>query len=343
MTTEQSPIASLAEIRALRQNLPGRDEAAEAEAQRRNAILTKPPGALADLEDIAIFMAGWQARALPEVNHPRTAVFAGNHGVAAQGVSAFPAEVTAQMVLNFQAGGAAVNQLVEALDGDLMVYEMALDVPTADFTQGPAMSDEECAQAMAYGMMAVEPGVDLLMLGEMGIANTTSAAAIYHALYGGQAEDWTGPGTGVEGAALENKIRVVREGAALHATDAGDGLDVLARLGGKEIAAIAGAILAARMARVPVILDGYICCAAAACLHAWAPESIDHCLAGHLSVEGAHAEVLRRMDKKPILQLGMRLGEGSGATLAAQIVRSACALHAGMATFEDAGVSDSLH
>ena len=185
MTTEQSPIASLAEIRALRQNLPGRDEAAEAEAQRRNAILTKPPGALADLEDIAIFMAGWQARALPEVNHPRTAVFAGNHGVAAQGVSAFPAEVTAQMVLDFQAGGAAVNQLVEALDGDLMVYEMALDVPTADFTQGPAMSDEECAQAMAYGMMAVEPGVDLLMLGEMGIANTTSAAAIYHALYGG--------------------------------------------------------------------------------------------------------------------------------------------------------------
>ena len=197
MTTEQKPIASLAEIRALLENLPGRDQAAEAEAVRRNAVLTKPPGALADLEDIAIFMAGWQGRALPEVNHPRTAVFAGNHGVAAQGVSAFPAEVTAQMVLNFHAGGAAVNQLVEALDGDLMVYEMALDVPTADFTQGPAMSDEECAQAMAYGMMAVEPGVDLLMLGEMGIANTTSAAAIYHALYGGTAEDWTGPGTGV--------------------------------------------------------------------------------------------------------------------------------------------------
>ena len=160
------------------------------------------------------------------------------------------------------------------------------------------MSDEECAQAMAYGMMAVEPGVDLLMLGEMGIANTTSAAAIYHALYGGTAEDWTGPGTGVEGSALENKIRVVREGAARHAADAGDGLDVLKRLGGKEIAAIAGAILAARMARVPVILDGYICCAAAACLHAWAAASIDHCLAGHLSVEGAHAEVLRRLDKK---------------------------------------------
>ena len=229
------------------------------------------------------------------------------------------------------------------LDGDLMVYEMALDQPTEDFTQRPAMSEQECAQAMSYGMMAVEPGIDLLMLGEMGIANTTSAAAIYHALYGGKAEDWTGPGTGVEGDALTNKINVVRKGVELHRDAAQDGLEILMRLGGKEIAAIAGAILAARMGRVPVILDGYICCAAAACLHAWAPESIDHCLAGHLSVEGAHREVLTRLGKKPILQLGMRLGEGSGATLAAQVVRSACNLHRGMSTFEDAGVSESVH
>ena len=280
---------------------------------------------------------------MPAVNHPRTAVFAGNHGVAALGVSAFPAEVTAQMVNNFQAGGAAVNQLVADLDGDLMVYEMALEHPTEDFTKQPAMSEQECAQAMSYGMMAVESGIDLLMVGEMGIANTTSAAAIYHALYGGKAEDWTGPGTGVEGDAMTNKINVVRQGVERHGADAADGLDILARLGGKEIAAIAGAILAARMGRVPVILDGYISCAAAACLHAWAPESIDHCLAGHLSVEGAHRDVLDRLGKKPILQLGMRLGEGSGATLAAQIVRSACSLHRGMSTFEDAGVSDSIH
>lgn len=343
MTTDQNSIASLSEIRALRDSLPSIDTEARDAAVARNAILTKPAGALADLEDLAIFMAGWQGKASPQVNHPRTAVFAGNHGVAAQGVSAYPAEVTAQMVMNFQAGGAAVNQLVGDLDGDLMVHEMALDKPTEDFTQGPAMTDEECAQAIAYGMMAVEPGIDLLMLGEMGIGNTTSAAAIYHALYGGTAEDWTGPGTGVEGDALSNKIRVVREGVALHREAANDGLDVLARLGGQEIAGIAGAILAARMARVPVILDGYICCAAAACLHAWAPESIDHCLAGHLSVEGAHAEVLQRLDKRPILQLGMRLGEGSGATLAGQIVRSACNLHRGMSTFEDAGVSESVH
>ena len=343
MTTEQNPIASLAEIRDLLPVLPAIDSAAVAAAQARNAILTKPAGALADLEDLAIFMAGWQGKELPAVNHPRTAVFAGNHGVAALGVSAFPAEVTAQMVLNFQSGGAAVNQLVGDLDGDLMVYEMALDQPTEDFTRRPAMSEEECAQAMSYGMMAVEPGVDLLMLGEMGIANTTSAAAIYHALYGGKAEDWTGPGTGVEGDALTNKINVVRRGVELHRDAAQDGLEILMRLGGKEIAAIAGAILAARMGRVPVILDGYICCAAAACLHAWAPESIDHCLAGHLSVEGAHGDVLARLGKKPILQLGMRLGEGSGATLAAQVVRSACNLHRGMSTFEDAGVSESVH
>ena len=343
MTTEQNPIASLAEIRDLRAVLPAVDDAAREAAIARNAILTKPAGALADLEDLAIFMAGWQGKAMPAVSHPRTAVFAGNHGVAALGVSAFPAEVTAQMVLNFQAGGAAVNQLVGDLDGDLMVYEMALDQPTEDFTQQPAMSEEECAQAMSYGMMAVEPGVDLLMLGEMGIANTTSAAAIYHALYGGKAEDWTGPGTGVEGDALTNKINVVRAGVERHRDQAQDGLEILMRLGGKEIAAIAGAILAARMGRVPVILDGYICCAAAACLHAWAPESIDHCLAGHLSVEGAHGDVLNRLGKKPILQLGMRLGEGSGATLAAQVVRSACNLHRGMSTFEDAGVSESVH
>jgi nicotinate-nucleotide--dimethylbenzimidazole phosphoribosyltransferase len=343
MTTDHKPIASLDEIRALLDELPAIDSDAQAAAVARNAILTKPAGALADLEDIAIFMAGWQGKARPTVNHPRTAVFAGNHGVAALGVSAFPAEVTAQMVMNFQAGGAAVNQLVKDLDGDLMVYEMALEQPTEDFTQQPAMSDEACAQAMAYGMMAVEPGVDLLMLGEMGIANTTSAAAIYHALYGGKAEDWTGPGTGVEGDAFANKVRVVSEGVQRHAEASRDGLDVLARLGGKEIAAIAGAILAARMARVPVILDGYICCAAAACLHAWAPTSIDHCLAGHLSVEGAHRDVLDRLGKTPILQLGMRLGEGSGATLAAQVVRSACSLHNGMSTFEDAGVSESVH
>ena len=343
MTTDQNPIASLSEIRALRKSLPGIDEVSRDAALAHNAILTKPAGALGDLEDLAIFMAGWQGKAMPTVNHPRTAVFAGNHGVAALGVSAFPAEVTAQMVQNFQAGGAAVNQLVADLDGDLMVHEMALDQPTKDFTKQPAMSDEECAQAMSYGMMAVEPGIDLLMLGERGIANTTSAAAIYHALYGGDAEDWTGPGTGVQGDALTNKINVVREGVALHRDAVGDGLDVLARLGGQEIAGIAGAILAAQMARVPVVLDGYICCAAAACLHAWAPESIDHCLAGHLSVEGAHADVLTRLGKKPILQLGMRLGEGSGATLAAQMVRSACNLHRGMSTFEDAGVSESVH
>ena len=343
MTTDHETIASLAEIRTLLSKLPSKDEAAEQAAVARNAILTKPAGALADLEDLAIFMAAWQGKDRPSVNHPRTAVFAGNHGVTALGVSAFPAEVTAQMVLNFQSGGAAVNQLVKDLDGDLMVYEMDLSSPTKDFTQEPAMGDEECAQAMTYGMMSVETGVDLMILGEMGIGNTTSAAAIYHALYGGKAEDWTGPGTGAEGDAFANKVKVVADGVAKHKGEAADGLDVLMRLGGREIAAIAGAILAARMARVPVILDGYICCAAAACLHAWAPESIDHCLAGHLSVEGAHSEVLKRMGKKPILQLGMRLGEGSGATLAGQIVRSAVNLHNGMATFEDAGVSESVH
>ena len=331
--------ASLDEIRALFAHLPGPDRDAGNAAAFREGQLTKPAGALGRLEELAAWLATWQARHPPTLDHPRTVVFAGNHGVAARGVSAYPAAVTAQMVQNFIAGGAAVNQLCRAIDADLRVYEMNRDQPTGDIVEGPAMSEAECAGAIAYGMMAVEPGVDALAVGEMGIANTTIAAALCLALFGGEAADWTGPGTGIAGAALAHKRAVVAAAVARHDGALGDPFEVLRRLGGLEFAAMAGAILAARMGRVPVVLDGFCSAAAAAVLHAADPGALDHCVAGHVSAEPGHRLLLDRIGKRPLLDLGMRLGEASGATLALSLLKAAVACHAGMATFGEAGVS----
>lgn len=330
--------ASLDEIRRLFAHLPGPDFEAGAAATLREQQLTKPAGALGRLEELSHWLATWQGRHPPRLDHPRTSVFAGNHGVAARGVSAYPAAVTAQMVQNFVAGGAAVNQLCRVVDADLRVYEMNLDRPTADFVEAPAMSEEDCAKAVAYGMMAVEPGLDVIALGEMGIANTTSAAALCLALFGGTAEDWTGPGTGVAGAVLDNKRRVVSAAAERHAGK-GDALEILRRLGGHELAAIAGATLAARMGRVPVVLDGFTATTAAAVLFAADPHALDHCIVAHVSAELGHRRLLQAIGKEALFDFGMRLGEGSGATLAIGILKAAVACHAGMATFADARVS----
>jgi nicotinate-nucleotide--dimethylbenzimidazole phosphoribosyltransferase len=336
---QDKPLATLDEMRALLRILPGPDLEAGSAAAAREAQLTKPAGALGRLEELVQWLATWQGKHPPSVDHPRTAVFAGNHGVASRGVSAYPAAVTAQMVQNFIAGGAAVNQLCKAIDADLRVYEMALDQPTADFTAEPAMSEADCALAMAYGMMAVEPGIDVIALGEMGIGNTAAAAALSAGLFGGGAAEWVGPGTGVAGAVLAHKIDIVDEALRSHRQQASDAFDLLRRLGGRELAAIAGAVIAARRARVPVVLDGYACTAAAAVLFAADPGAIDHCLVAHRSAEPGHARLLERIGKTPLLDLGMRLGEASGATLALAILKAALACHTGMATFAEAGVS----
>ncbi len=333
------PVTTLAEIRQVMAAMPGPDLAAGAATAAREGQLTKPAGALGRLEEIASWLATWQGRHPPRVERPRVTVFAGNHGVAAQGVSAYPSEVTRQMMANFLAGGAAVNQLARVADADLRVYELDLDRPTADFTQGPAMSEEECARAIAYGMMAVEPGLDLIALGEMGIANTTASAALCLALFGGAGADWTGPGTGVAGAALARKIAVVEAGVARHAGVRGDALALLAALGGYELAAICGAVIAARHARTPVLLDGFAATAAAAVLYAADPSALDHCLVAHVSAEPGHRRLLERIGKPPLLDFAMRLGEASGAALAIPLLRAACACHAGMATFAEARVS----
>ena len=332
------PSAPFDDIRALIAKMPAADEAAVAAARAREAELTKPAGSLGRLEEIAAFMAGWQGPR-PHVDQPLVAVFAGNHGVVAQGVSPYPQSVTQAMVANFTAGGAAINQICKAFDLSLKVYELALERPTADFTVEPAMDERTCAGTMAFGMEALASEPDLVILGEMGIGNTTAAAAICHALYGGAAEDWTGRGTGVDDAGLERKAEAVRKAVALHQPELSDPLQIIARLGGREIAAMAGAILAARIRRTPVLLDGYVVSAAAAVLHTLDETALDHCLAGHVSAERPHRGLLRRLGKPPLLDLGMRLGEGSGAALATAIVKAAVACHNGMATFAEAGVA----
>ena len=331
--------STLSEFAEILRNLPAPDATANQAASERNAQLTKPPQALGRLEDLAIWYAGWRGEARPALARPQVIVFAGNHGVTAQGVSAFPADVTVQMVENFRRGGAAINQLAEAFGARMDVHALSLETPTADFTTGPAMSEADCVAALQAGWQAVDPESDLLVTGEMGIGNTTSAAAIALALFGGDASDWTGAGTGVDAEGIALKSRVVAEAVATNAAAYGNALEVLRCLGGRELAAMAGAITRARCLRIPVILDGFICSAAAACLQAMDTGALDHAVAGHVSAEAAHSAMLERMGKAPLLSLEMRLGEGSGAALAIGVLKGAIACHSGMATFAEAGVS----
>lgn len=327
------------DIRALLRQMPQQDGRARHDARHRQESLTKPSGALGRLEDIAEWMAAWQGHA-PTVNRPVVAVFAANHGVAARGVSAYPPQVTQQMVENFAAGGAAINQLCATFDLGLKIFDLALDHPTGDITQEAALSERDCAATMAYGMECLAGEPDLLCIGEMGIGNTAVAAALLTALYGGTAGEWVGPGTGLDAEGMRHKAALVQEAVDLHRNHVSDPLEALRRLGGREIAAMAGAILAARMQRVPVIVDGFVATAAAAVLYRLDPASLDHCLFGHVSAEPGHQRILQAMGKVPLLALGMRLGEGTGAALAAAMVKAAVACHNGMATFAQAGVSD---
>lgn len=311
------------------------DKAAKA-ARTRQAQLTKPKGSLGRLEDLAVFMAGWQRTDRPRLDPAQALIFAGNHGVVARGITPFPAAVTAAMVANFSAGGAAINQLCRVAGADLRVVPLDLDCPTRDFTQGPAMTGIEVQDAMARGAEAVQPGAQVLVLGEMGIGNSTVSAALAASVLGGRAEDWVGPGTGAQGDMLAAKLRVVTEGLALHAPTTATG--TLEAFGGREQAAICGAILRARDLRIPVILDGFICTAAAAVLTRDDPGALAHCLIGHESAEPGHRRLITSLGMQPVLSLDMRLGEGSGAAVALLVLRAALECHNGMATFAEAGI-----
>lgn len=318
---------------------PDGDESAVATVRARDSQLTKPPGSLGALEGLVEFLARWQGRAQPRLDNPMVTIFAGNHGVTDQGVSSFPREVTAQMVANFTNGGAAISQICALHEINLRVFELALELPTGDITLEPALDDKMCAATIAYGMEAIAGKPDLICIGEMGIGNTTVAAALYAALFGGTGADWVGRGTGVDDAGLARKADAVDRALARHAGELDHPLAILARLGGREIAAMLGALIAARHQKVPVIVDGFVATAAAAIAYAVNPAAIDHCLFAHVSAESAHARALSAMGKTGLLDLGMRLGEGSGAALAAVLVKTALHLHTNMATFDSAGVS----
>lgn len=323
-------------------DLPVADSDAIGAARARQASLTKPAGSLGRLEDIAVFLAGWHGNPQPVIEQGRAAIFAGNHGFVVHGVSAFPASVTAAMVGNFSAGGAAINALARASELDLEVVALDLDRPTADFTVAPALDEDECIAALSAGAAVVHSGLDLLVVGEMGIGNSTAAAALCARSYGGSPAQWVGPGTGVDADGIARKVAVVERALAFHDAAPRTPFETLRRLGGREVAAIAGAVLEARCQRVPVVLDGFISCAALAPLAAAVPAITEHCLAGHCSAEPGHVRLLGHLGLDPLLSLGMRLGEGSGAALAVSVIRAALAAHNGMATFAEAGVADSL-
>ena len=334
-----APFSTLSQFREILAAAPACDHGAREAAQARNERLTKPPRALGRLEELAVWLSGWQRTPRPHVDRPQVAVFAGNHGVNARAVSAYPSEVTAQMVANFRAGGAAINQIARSVGARLTVHPIDLETPTRDLTLGPAMTEADCVAALAVGWDSLEEGTDLLVPGEMGIGNTTASAAIGAALFGGTGRDWVGRGSGVDDSGLGRKAEAVDAGLAANPSARTDALEALRCLGGREIAGMAGAIARARVERVPVILDGFICTAAGAVLHRAVPGSLDHAQAGHQSAEMAHRTMLLHLELDPILTLGMRLGEGSGAGVAIAVVRAAAACQSGMASFEEAGVS----
>lgn len=335
------------------------DHVARQKAEQRQARLTKPAGALGRLEQLAIELAALQGRECPHLEQPWIAVFAGDHGVVEEGVSAYPQAVTRQMLHNFVAGGAAISVLahqlqarLEVIDlgtaggGELLggVHSYALGPGTANFAHGPAMTAEQCAAALAAGRASVERArqvhAGLYIGGEMGIGNTTAAAALGCALLDLPALALTGAGTGLDEAGVARKQRVIDSALLLHQRDCAEPFEALRRLGGFEIAALAGAFIACGQYGLPVLVDGFITTVAALCAVRLNPACRPWLLFGHRSAEPGHSHVLQALKAEPLLDLGLRLGEGSGAALAVPLLRLACSLHGGMATFAEAQVSD---
>ena len=327
-------------IAELMESLPQKDGTARAMAAARQNQLTKPPGSLGRLEQVALWMAEWQKTTTPQIENGKCLVFAGNHGVVKQGISPFPQEVTQQMVWNFEAGGAAINQLCETAGLELSVTALDLGRPTIDFTTAPAMDPDEVIHAMNAGAAAVGETCDYLIVGEMGIGNTTAAAAICMARFGGDAGGWVGPGTGLDQAGVTHKAMIVQAALDQHGDGMTDCVSLLAAYGGRELAAIAGAVLEARLRSIPVMLDGFISSSSAATLTAGNRLGVlDHCMISHLSSEPGHIRLASALRMQPLMDLRMRLGEASGAAVATLLVRAALATHNGMATFAEAGVS----
>ncbi|UNE53383.1 nicotinate-nucleotide--dimethylbenzimidazole phosphoribosyltransferase [Bartonella machadoae] len=322
------------DFRALLTNLPIADDFSMTLAKRRQEKLTKIQGAMGKLGDIAVWYAGWRGAEKPVVKRPLVAIFSGNHGIIEENVTSFPQSMTQKMVENFATGGAAINQICIAYDLGLKIFDLALEYPTMNITKDAAMDERSAAATMAFGMESIAGGTDLLCIGEMGIGNTTIASALCLALFGGEVEEWTGDGMGFDGEFYQRKIAAIKTAVSLHKDYFNDPFEIMRRLGGREIAAMIGAILAARMEKIPVILDGFVATAAAAVLYKMHPRALDHTLVGHVSSESGHHKLLKKIGKEPLLDLKMRLGEGTGAAIAAGIVKAAVLTHAQMAVFE---------
>lgn len=336
-----SGIASLEALRGRLRHLPEGDVEAEAAIVRRQARLTKPQGSLGRLEELVGWLGRWQGRATPRLDRVTVLVFAGNHGVVARGVSAYPASVTAQMVANFETGGAAINQICRIVGAELRVIPIALDRPTDDFTEALAMTEAEFIESVEIGSDAVPADADLVCLGEMGIGNTTAASALAAALFGGGGgERWAGRGTGVDDGGLARKREAIDAGLAAHRLHASDPLGAAMALGGHELAAIFGGAIAAREKHIPVLLDGFTSTVAAAPLARLVEGGLDHAKVAHCSAEAGHRGLCQELGIRPLLDLEMRLGEASGAALAVSLLRAALACHVGMATFAEAHVDE---
>ena len=323
------PRSPLDDVRDLLRDLPAGDAEAEKRVRDNFARMAKPAGSLGRLEDIAAWLARWSGRP-PVANRVQVAIFAGNHGVARHGISPRSVIATQAGVELAAAGGAAINQLCLAYDLALKVFDLALDLPTADIAEAAALDARGCAATIAFGMEAVAERADVLVIGELGVGNSTVAAALCAALFGGKGADWVGPGSGAGEPMIRRKAEIVDRALAVHAGQLVDPLEVLRRLGGREFAAIAGAILAARAQSVPVVLDGFAATAAAAVLHAANTAALDHCLLAHVSAEPGHRRLVERLGLRPLLDLGMHHGEGTGAALAAGVVKAAALTYSGM-------------
>lgn len=344
-------------------NLPVKslDHQSEAAALARQAQLTKPPGSLGQLEELAVRLATMQGVERPAVDHAAIVIFAADHGIAAENVSAFPQAVTGEMVKNFARGGAAISVLAKTLGAQLEVVNLgtvndpgewpnvvrAVIAPsTTNFATGPAMTEAQLAQAMQAGrdsmLRARERGTQVFIGGEMGIANTASATALACALLQAAPSDLAGPGTGLDHAGVARKVAVLEHALNLHAPHFGTPLECLRRVGGFEIAALTGAYLACAQHGLPVLVDGFIATTAALTAVRIAPSCADWLIHAHGSAEPGHAKLLNALGVRPLLNLGMRLGEGSGAATSLPLLRLACALHNGMATFAEAAVSGKI-
>ncbi|MBL6966785.1 MAG: nicotinate-nucleotide--dimethylbenzimidazole phosphoribosyltransferase [Anaerolineales bacterium] len=334
------------------------DEAAMQAARARQDDLTKPRGSLGQLEDISVKIAGITGEVHPKLTHKVVTTMAGDHGVVAEGVSAYPSEVTPQMVMNFVFGGAAINVLSQHVGARVIIVDMGvaseLDHPavvnkkialgTKNIAQGPAMTRAQAIQAIEAGAAVVEAelekGLDILATGDMGIGNTTPSAAIAAAITGRSVQEIAGRGTGVDDEGLQRKITAIQKALDVNHPNAEDGLDILAKVGGFEIGGLAGAILAAAAHRKPILIDGFISTAAAMVAVSLAPQTRHYLIAAHRSQELGHQIMLEWLGLEPLLDLGLRLGEGTGAALGISLVEAACKILDEMATFSEAGVSD---